>query len=343
MADGDKANSTNDTKAKAKGGADAAPTQYQFAQKPEEKPGWEGFKQFLWNSEKREFLGRTGCSWFKIGIFYLIYYTLLTLYFLVMLYIFYQTLDDKAPKWQTSSSIIGENPGLGYRPMPSSDRVESTLIKYIHGEYAEDYKPWVSRLDDFVQNYTALMGTTKPGKADSNRVDCDFNLPKPNEPQFCKINVQDMFQGPCTKASNYSFPDGSPCILLKLNRIYGWEPKPYENSTLPDEAPDHLKEYVKSKETHDMMGKMVWMSCEGENPADKDNIGEIEYMPYPGIPTYYFPYKNQDGYLSPAIFAHFKNPKKGVLISISCKAWAHNIQHDQMERKGTAHFELMID
>ena len=58
-----------------------------------------------------------------------------------------------------------------------------------------------------------------------------------------------------------------------------------------------------------MMGKMVWISCEGENPADKDNIGEIEYMPYPGIPTYYFPYENQEGYLSPAIFAHFKNPK----------------------------------
>ena len=56
---GENANSTNDTKAaKADGGKAAAaaepPTQYQFAQKPEELPGWEGFKQFLWNSEKKE-------------------------------------------------------------------------------------------------------------------------------------------------------------------------------------------------------------------------------------------------------------------------------------------------
>ena len=32
----------------------------------------------------------------------------------------------------------------------------------------------------------------------------------------------------------------------------------------------------------------------------------------------------------------------GVLIAVECKAWAENIKHDRMERKGLAHFEVFI-
>lgn len=157
-------------------------------------------------------------------------------------------------------------------------------------------------------------------------------------------------------------------ILLSifLFQIYGWEPKPYKNSSeLPEDSPQQLKDFVKQHKSDPMMGRMVWLTCEGENPADKENLGKIEYQPMPGIPDYYFPFENQENYLSPGIFARLTNPKskfaflhfsknfssnccpfllaEGVLIAISCKAWAKNIKHDQMDRMGLVHFELMID
>ena len=104
-------------------------------------------------------------------------------------------------------------------------------------------------------------------------------------------------------------------ILILFFQIYGWEPEPY-NITLPDEAPQSLKQAVASAEDAKKKGGMVWFSCEGENPADVENIGKINYYPRMGIPTYYFPYKNQKGYKSPIMFAHLENPKSKNKIAL---------------------------
>jgi sodium/potassium-transporting ATPase subunit beta len=52
----------------------------------------------------------------------------------------------------------------------------------------------------------------------------------------------------------------------------------------------------------------IWVSCEGENPADLENIGPISYYPRRGFPGYYFPYQNQEGYLSSLVAIHFERP-----------------------------------
>jgi len=330
MAGGDA--KSNDTKA-------APPTQFQFAQKPEEKPGWEGFKQFLWNSETSEFLGRTASSWFKIGLFYVIYYAFLAGFFVAMLLVFYQTLDDTIPKWQNSNGIIGTNPGVGYRPMPADGSVESTLIHFRHGELG-NWDEWKKRLVDFLKPYEEIGKKPKPN---ANHVECSFDN-MPGEDQFCQVKTSELITGPCTEDNHYGFDKGKPCILIKLNKIFGWLPEPYNSTKLPDDMPQDIKNIINDTSMPSKKKDgMIWFSCEGENPADRENIGPIKYYPDPGVPTFFYPYKNQDGYHSPAVFAHFEEPKHGVLISISCKAWAQNIEHDYMERRGTVHFELMID
>ncbi|CAG2062736.1 unnamed protein product [Timema podura] len=106
--------------------------------------------------------------------------------------------------------------------------------------------------------------------------------------------------------------------------------------------PTDLKEFIKLKrDTNEM--NTVWVSCQGENPADVENMGPVQYYPKRGFPGFYFPFQNKPGYQSPLVAVFFEKPAIGVLINIECKAWAHNIHHDRAERRGSVHFELMID
>merc|ERR1719150_2157767 len=72
----------------------APPAEYKFAQRPDEKPGLEGFLTFLWNKETGEVMGRTGMSWLKITVFYIIYYTCLAGFFIMCLSVFLAFLND---------------------------------------------------------------------------------------------------------------------------------------------------------------------------------------------------------------------------------------------------------
>jgi len=50
----------------------------------------------------------------------------------------------------------------------------------------------------------------------------------------------------------------------------------------------------------------AWISCEGENPSDKEilGMGQVNYFPSQNIPGYYFPFAAQEWYRSPFVFVH---------------------------------------
>lgn len=39
----------------------------------------------------------------------------------------------------------------------------------------------------------------------------------------------------------------------------------------------------------------------------------------------------------------FKQPKYHTLIYVECKAWAKNIEHDRINKRGLTSFELFIE
>jgi len=319
-------------------------TEYKFTSKPVAKTGWEGFLTFLWNAETGEVMGRTGISWLKIIVFYIVYYAFLAAFFMLMLLVFFMTLNDHKPQYTTEESIIGTNPGVGYRPMPASKDIQSTLIWFRHGEYNGNYKPWVDRLEADMKVYKNDSYQVAKKNSKNHPVECGDE--GPGTSGFCKIKKADIFQDPCNLDNNYGFKDGTPCILIKMNQIFDWIPGVYTNVTeMPDNIPPHIKKQfetnIEDKKTH--LNEKVWLDCQGENPADRENLGRVTYKPDNGYSKHYYPYENQKQYLQPVVFAHLENPKKGMMIAIECKLWFRNVVHDSRERRGLAHFELMID
>jgi len=303
--------------------------------KPEAKLSTkESLYMFIWNPRTKEFCGRTGSSWLKILIFYIIFYLCLAAFWALMLLIFYQTIDDRQPKWQLGESRIGVNPGLGFRPRPPEKNIGSTLIWFKHGDKESSWGHWANDLDKFLENYD------KGGDDKGQHVDSCTNNESPAPTKFCFFDIKKL-GNICSKSNEFGYRKGEPCVLIKLNRIFGWKPDSYNTSdftsnlNIPDAVRQSYAQHSSQK---------IYITCEGENPADKENIGTVEYFPPDGgIEFKYFPFTNQPGYLSPFVFVHFQKPAYGVLINVECKAWAKNIKHDRMDREGSVHFELLID
>ncbi|XP_039279252.1 sodium/potassium-transporting ATPase subunit beta-2 [Nilaparvata lugens] len=307
-------------------------------EKPPHISKWEAFKIFIYNPEKGSVLGRTGSSWAKILLFYLIFYSVLASMFGIMLWIFYHTLDPRVPRWTLDQSLVGNVPGLGFRPWPNDTDSKSTLIWY-RGKEKLSYKFWTDTLESFLDVYRR-PGLT-PGRG-QNIYNCDYDRP-PGRGQVCDVDVKNWF--PCTSENNFNYHQSSPCVFLKLNKIIGWQPEYYnETEGFPDNMPGDLKRHIaQQKSINKLFMQTIWITCEGEGPLDKENAGEIQYIPRQGFPGYFYPYTNAEGYLSPLVAIHFKRPKTGVIINIECKAWAKNIYHDRKEGIGITHFEILVD
>lgn len=85
----------------------------------------------------------------RILLFYLIFYATLAAFFVAMWLIFASSLLDGRPKYELKESIIGTNPGLGFRPMPPESNVDTTLIWY-QKTNPKNSEYWVDEIERFL-------------------------------------------------------------------------------------------------------------------------------------------------------------------------------------------------
>jgi len=316
------------------------------------------FTQFLYNKNTKEVLGRTAKSWFQILVFYVVLYAFLAGFFAVLMFVFFTTLESDRPKWTQTESLIGNNPGMGYRPrLPNSDVFTLTFNQ----ADAEEVPKWVGAINTFLEPYNItkpsnMCNYTKGAEAGKS---CHFPIPSLNE---------------CTEAKSYGYAVGKPCIFLKMNKIYDWQPIPYTYKELVDQKteegaeinmPDELKKKVLNiamfngelnKSRQAIVENNVWVSCA---PSDKESAnvtwtydassnsaqaGEPDFdekYPIMGFPSYYYPFTRQEKYLSPFVVVQFSNLPRNTEVKMTCQLWAKGITIDRQRRLGMTNVEIL--
>ncbi|XP_019864947.1 sodium/potassium-transporting ATPase subunit beta-1 [Aethina tumida] len=302
--------------------------EFQF-QARDTSSNWQKFKRGIYNPETKEYLGRTPKNWGQLLIFYTIFYVILAALFAICMQGLFATLIDNEPKYKLDESLIGTNPGLGFRPI--SDRTEDGSLIWYNVTNATTVDKWVNLLDGFLEHYN------KP-QTGENFVNCNFSQ-SPPPGYVCVTDLSSQF-GNCTPENKYGYNTNSPCIFLKLNRIFNWKPEFYTEPI--EEMPKELQDHILSLEPEER--EQIWVTCQGEDDIDKEMANVFEYYPR-GFAGYYYPYTNTKNYLSPLIAVRIRNPKPNIIITIECRAWAKNIEfrRGSLNRAGSVQFEIMVD
>lgn len=292
--------------------------------------------KFIWNPEDRTFLDRGGLAWARLIIFYIAFYTIIALIWAACFALFdFAVLNEDRPVLSGEQNVLRLNPSLSYIPQPD---YYTSLIRYRNSRFSSARK-YIDDLVAFTQWYEEY-GQQNILSANEQTRDCSADGKNPDPMNFvCRFNL-DVGRR-CNAYVNFGFVDGDPCIVLKLNRVYGW-------------VPDPVDEGISSNASN----TGVLVKCQGRTPTDRDFIKQICYHytsngwdgtdgyckeGYGVFEQYFFPYLKQVRYMSPLVFVEFKGITRNVVTMIECWAEAKNIKLDRTYRIGMVQFEILID
>lgn len=279
-----------------------------------------GWKKLLWDSEKGEVLGRTGGSWFKIIVFYIIFYGCLAGIFIGTIQAMLLTLSNYKPTWQDRVAP----PGLTHTPRPDKGEVSFSLNDM------ETFLPYTRALKDFLTKYDEDNQRDQMKYEDcgdepaeyKNRGDLESDVGIRKACRFPRSLL-----GPCSGLTDreFGFKEGKPCLIVKLNRIVNFYPRPpTSNESIPEEAQPKVQPNV------------IPIFCTSKKEEDAGKIGEIKYYGFGGgFPLQYYPYYGKllhPQYLQPLVALQFTNLTLNTELRIECKVFGDNINYSEKDR-----------
>ncbi|XP_034112832.1 sodium/potassium-transporting ATPase subunit beta-like [Drosophila albomicans] len=134
----------------------------------------------------------------------------------------------------------------------------------------------------------------------------------------------------CNRDKTWGYYEKEPCVFVKLNKVYGFEPETYESeSELPKDSPSEIADLMAQ---YGGFAK-IWLTCDA---TDEENSPSINYIPYP-----YFDTSTDMKGLNRVVALQLSEIPTNEDITIICKVWAKNI-HIDMEYRGTGHTKFTI-
>uniref|UniRef100_A0A8C8RCM9 Sodium/potassium-transporting ATPase subunit beta n=1 Tax=Pelusios castaneus TaxID=367368 RepID=A0A8C8RCM9_9SAUR len=272
----------------------------------------ENFRHFLWNEETGQLMGRTLINWVWISLYYVAFYVVMTGLFSLAIYSLMRTLNPYAPDYQDRL----KSPGVTLRPDVYG---EGGIEIYYNASDKESWKKYVATLNNFLKAYnTSAQQANINCTSDKYFFQKSFHCPNHTK-CACKFTTDMLENCSGRDDSNFGFPEGKPCLIIKMNRIINFLPG---NGTAPR---------VSCTALHDDF-----------RPLD------LQYYPVNGtFNLHYFPYygkKAQPTYSNPLVAVQFLNITRNTEVSIVCRVIGAGITsdnpHDPYE--GKVEFKLRI-
>jgi len=329
--------------------------------KPDTKEGFAGFLEFLYNKKTGEVLGRSAKSWAQITLFYIVYYSCLAAFWAAMMAAFLNiSIKDDAPRWTLDDSLIGSRPGLGIKPSQHSDSLDSTIIYLDTTTYEaptncddaglKSNKGYHCSIQKFLEtNFNESTGTDCSGEQDAKNA---FR-----GKTWCRPDIGGL--GECGGAPYGYQPQGntvSPCVFIKLNKIYNASPKgikQVEDNLESDEAlisdimTKDVTRYNSIESNIEKAGDYpAFIDCQGEYPADREALakGGMKYFPEnKAYDAYSFPMYTTKGSPSPVVAVKFNNLPVGQLVHVICHTYYSGVVHNKKNKQGFVQFQLFVN
>lgn len=192
------------------------------------------------------------CRWsvyFHRCLYFSLFYAVLFAFFWSYLNLtMYFHIQRNYPSLTGLQSALQANPGLSIVPVPD---VYNSLIYTSSASY-QQYEVHVGQLLGFMSKYEHWSRKTIGER--SELAHC-VNQPYRFDPlRPCIVDLNMI--GPCCIDNAFGYDSDSPCVLLKMNKIYGW---------LPDPVP---------------FSSGVIVKCEGMTDDDTYNLGETRLVSF---------------------------------------------------------------